>query len=68
MSHSMRAMLHRVNEVFADRLLQCLLLGVIGAAFLFAFVLRAEPYVVFGVIVVGFATAFLEASHHRRKK
>ena len=48
--------------------LQLLLLGVVGAALLFAFVLDADASIVFGVLVIGCVTAFVESAHHRRKK
>jgi hypothetical protein len=57
-----------VGGIFADRLLQLLLLGVIGAAFLFALVLGADASIVFGVLVIGCVTAFVESAHHRQKK
>jgi hypothetical protein len=59
---------HGVGRVFADRLLQLLLLGTICAAFIFAVVLRADASIVFGVLVVGCVTAFVESAHHGRKK
>ena len=37
-----------------------IILGVVAAAFFFAFVLKAAPEVVVGVLVIGGATAFLE--------
>jgi hypothetical protein len=68
MLQAFRTLCQIVGAIFADRLLQLLLLGVIGAAFLFAFVLRANASVVFGVLVIGCVTAFIESAHHRRKK
>ena len=56
------------TRILADRLLQLLLLGVVGAALLFAFVLGADASIVFGVLVIGCVTAFVESAHHRRKK
>ena len=68
MQHVLKVLLRCISDIFADRLLQVLLLGTIGAAFLFAFVLHAAAPVVFGVLVVGCFTAFVESAHHRRKK
>lgn len=68
MLQAFRALVQSVGGVFTDRLLQLLLLGVIGAAFLFAFVLGADAYIVFGVLLIGCVTAFVESAHHRRKK
>jgi hypothetical protein len=61
-------LLRGISDIFADRLVQLLLLRTIGAAFLFAFVLRAAAPDVFGVLVIGCFTAFVESAHHRRKK
>ena len=55
-------------RIFSDRLLQVLLIGVTGAAFLFAFVLGADAPVVFGVLVMGCIAALVESAHHRPKK
>lgn len=55
------------RAVLADRLLQILILGTIGAAFFFVIVLKADAFVVFGVLGVGCATAFIESAHHRKK-
>jgi hypothetical protein len=54
--------------VLTDRLLQLLLLGVIGAAFFFALVLGADSVIVFGVLTTGGAAAFLESAQHRKRK
>ena len=63
-----KALLQYANVILADRLLQFLLLGVIGAAFVFAFGFGADAPIVFGVLAVGCVTALLESAHHRRKK
>jgi hypothetical protein len=68
MQHVLKVLLRSIFDIFADRLLQLLLLGTIGAAFLFAFVLHAAAPVVVGVLVVGCFTAFVESAYHRRKK
>jgi hypothetical protein len=68
MLQAFKTLLRSIGLIFSDRLLQVLLLGVIGAAFLFTFVLGADAYVVFGVLVVGCVTAFIESAHHRPKK
>ena len=65
---SLKALLQQVGESFADRSLQLILLGVVAAGFLFAFVLGADTYVVVGVVVIGFVTAFVESAHHRHRK
>jgi len=56
-----------IHGVLADHLLQMLLLGVIGAAFLF-YVLGADITIVIGVLGIGCATAFVESANHRSKK
>jgi hypothetical protein len=63
-----KALLREVGESFADRSLQLILLGVIAAGFLFAFIFDADAYVVVGVVVIGFVTAFVESAHHRHRK
>jgi hypothetical protein len=65
---SPKALSQQVGESLADRSLQVILLGVVAAGFLFAFVLGADAYVVVGVVVIGFVTAFVESAHHRHKK
>jgi len=47
-------------RVWADPFLPAILLGVVAAAFAFAFILNAPPEVVFGVLGIGCLTAFLE--------
>ena len=47
-------------RVWADPFLPAILLGVVTAAFAFAFILNAPPDVVFGVLGIGCLTAFLE--------
>ena len=37
-----------------------MILGVVAAAFFFAFVLKATPEIIVGVLVIGCVTAFLE--------
>jgi hypothetical protein len=65
---ALRILFQIAARILADRLLQLLLLGVVGAALLFAFVLDADASIVFGVLVIGCVTAFVESAHHRRKK
>ena len=47
-------------RVWADPFLPAILLGVVIAAFAFAFVLNAPPEVVFGVLGIARLTALLE--------
>jgi Transposase domain (DUF772) len=63
-----KALLQHASSILSDRFLQFLLLGVIGAAFVFALGFGASAPVVIGVLVVGFVTALFEAAHHRDKK
>lgn len=67
MSLPFKAPFQCVATIFADRLLQLLLLGVIGAGFLFALVLNADASIVVGLLVVGCVAAFAEAAQHRGK-
>jgi hypothetical protein len=68
MRHVFRNLSRTISNVFADRLLQLLLLGVIAATFVFAFVLGADASIVVGVLVIGVVTAFAESSSHRNRK
>lgn len=68
MLRAFRVLFQGASRIFTDRLLQLLILGVVGVAFLFAFVLGADASIVFGVLVIGCVTAFVESAHHRRKK
>ena len=65
---ALKALSQGISTIFADRLLQLLLLGTICAAFLFAAILHADASIVFGVLVIGCVTALVESAHHRRKK
>jgi len=56
-----------IRRILADRLLLSLILGVFGAA-LFATVMGADATLVFGVLVIGCVTAFIESAHYRNKK
>jgi len=47
-------------RVWADPFLPVILLGVVAAAFGFAFILSAPPEIVFGVLAIGGITAYLE--------
>lgn len=47
-----------------DPTLPLLVLGAIGAAFVAAFVFRAPSEIVFGILVIGGLTAFLETKMH----
>ena len=47
-------------EVWTEPSFPLIILGVVAAAFFFAFVLKATPEVVVGVLVIGGVTAFLE--------
>jgi hypothetical protein len=47
-------------RVLADPFLPAILLGVVVAAFVFAFILNAPAEIVFGVLGIGCLTAFLE--------
>jgi hypothetical protein len=52
-------------QISTDPFLPLIVLGVVAAAFVFAFVLRGPPVVVFGVLVIGCLTAFVETKLHR---
>jgi hypothetical protein len=47
-------------RVWADPFLPVILLGVVSVAFGFAFILNAPPEIVFGILVIGGVTAYLE--------
>jgi len=68
MMQQLVALLRRISEILTDRLLLLLLLGVIVAAFFFAFVLKADTSIVFGIVTIGVATALIESAHHRNRK
>ena len=51
-----------------DPYLPITILGVVGATFVFAFVFNADFTLVFGVLIVGCVTAFLESRARRKKK
>jgi hypothetical protein len=57
-----------IRDSFADRLLQTLLLMVISAAFVFAFVFEADSAVVFGVLITGAIAAIVESTNRRRRR
>ena len=68
LSHFLSAIACRIRErmrssvkVWADPFLPAIFLGVVAAAFAFAFISNAPPEVVFGVLGIGCVTAFLEA-------
>jgi hypothetical protein len=54
-----------IGRALADHPLPALILGVVGAAFFFAIVLGADASIVFGVLVIGCVTAFIEGAHRR---
>ncbi len=67
LSHLLSAIACRIREparsfarVWAEPFLPAILLGVVAAAFVFAFILNAPAEVVFGVLGIGCLTAFLE--------
>jgi hypothetical protein len=60
--------LKNARAIFADKLLQLLLLGTIGAALFFALILKADDSVVLGILVLGFIAALSESAHHRHNK
>jgi hypothetical protein len=62
-----RVAVRLVSTVGGDRQLPLYLLGAIGAAFVFAFVLRAEAGVVFGVLVSGCVAGIYEWNLRRKK-
>jgi hypothetical protein len=47
-------------RVWTDPFLPVILLGVVAAAFGFAFILNAPPQIVFGVLIIGCVTAYIE--------
>lgn len=57
----MRERMRSSVKVWADPFLPAILLGVVAAAFAFAFILNASAELVFGVLGIGCLTAFLEA-------
>lgn len=63
-----KALFPGLIEAFADRKLPTLILGVVAAAAFFAFVLKADAAIVFGVLAIGCLTAIIESAHHHRKK
>ncbi|MGO8835043.1 MAG: hypothetical protein ACLQE9_19790 [Roseiarcus sp.] len=48
-----------------DPYLPLIILGVVAAAFGFAFIFDVPPMVVFGVLVIGCLTAFIETKLHK---
>ena len=58
---SLRSML----EIWAEPSFPLIILGVVAAAFFFAFVSKASPEVVVGVLVIGGVTAFLETKSRK---
>jgi hypothetical protein len=56
-----------VLSTLSDQAFALILLGVVGAAFVFAFVFKADRHTVVGVLLIGCVTAFLETSHRRGK-
>jgi len=52
-------------EIWPEPSFQLIILGVVAAAFFFAFVLKATPEVVIGVLVIGGVTAFLETKSRK---
>jgi len=55
-------------RVFADRLLQMLILSVVAVAFFCAFVLQADASLVFGLLAIGIVTALMESTAHRNRR
>jgi hypothetical protein len=53
-----------VRRTSTDPVLPLILLGVVAVAFGFAFILDAPPMVVFGVLIIGGLTAFIETKMH----
>ena len=68
MMRQLMALLRTISEILTDRLLLLLLLGVIVAASFFAFVLKADASIVFGIVTIGVATALIESAHHLNRK
>jgi hypothetical protein len=68
MGHAFESFIEGARRVLTDRLLQLLLLGVIGAAFFFALVLGADASLVLGVLAMGGGAACLESAQHRSRK
>jgi hypothetical protein len=58
----------RVSEIYADRLLQLLILGVICGAFFFVLVLGADASIVLGILVIGCIAALMGRARGRNKK
>jgi hypothetical protein len=54
-----------VVRTSTDPYLPLIILGVVAAAFVFAFIFDAPPMVVFGVLFVGCLTAFIETTLHK---
>ena len=61
---SVRAAWGVVRRTSTDRVLPLIILGVVAAAFGFAFIFDAPPMVVFGVLIMGGLTAFIETKMH----
>jgi hypothetical protein len=57
---ALKLALRDVALVLKDRTLPRIIIGVIGITFFFAFVLHAEPVVVYGLLLLGCFTAVVE--------
>ena len=68
MGQAFDSVIEGARRLLTDRLLQLLLLGVVGSAFFFAVVLDADATIVLGLLVTGAGAAFLESAQHRRRK
>ncbi len=67
MPRAVQTFIQNTKDVFGDRLLQLLLLGVILTAFAVAF-LFDNVRMAIGVLTVGGATAFIESKEYRNRK
>ena len=61
---SVRAAWRAVRRTSTDPVLPLIILGVVAVAFGFAFIFDAPPMVVFGVLIIGGLTAFIETKMH----
>jgi hypothetical protein len=58
--HALKLALRNAAVILKDSTLPRIIIGVIGITFFFAFVLHAEPAVVYGVLLLGCFTAVVE--------
>jgi hypothetical protein len=61
---SARAAWRVVRRTSTDHVLPLIILGVVAVAFGFAFIFDAPPMVVFGILIIGGLTAFIETKMH----